>query len=53
MESTLQKSAFVAARSSGKATTIIYWTVTALFWVQPGTWVTDQTGHMGDTYQRP
>ncbi len=31
MESTLQKPAFVAANTTPKAKTIVYWTVTALF----------------------
>jgi hypothetical protein len=36
MESTLQNPAFVAAKTTGKATTIIYWSVTALFCLQMG-----------------
>src|ERR1700675_453452 len=34
MESTLQKPALVAARTTPKAKTIVYWTVTALFCLQ-------------------
>jgi hypothetical protein len=34
MESTLQKSALVAADTTSKATTIVYWIVTALFCLQ-------------------
>ena len=34
MESTLQKPAFVAAKTTPKATTIVYWIVTALFCLQ-------------------
>jgi hypothetical protein len=34
MESTLQKSALVAAETTPKAKTIVYWTVTALFCLQ-------------------
>ena len=34
MESTLQKPAFVAARTTPKATTIAFWIVTALFCLQ-------------------
>ena len=34
MESTLQKPAFVAARSTFNANAIVYWTVTALFCLQ-------------------
>src|SRR4051794_2295556 len=34
MESTLQKPAFVAARTTPKATAIVYWIVTALFSLQ-------------------
>jgi len=36
MESTLQNPAFVAARTKPKATTLIYWIVTALFCLQMG-----------------
>ena len=36
MESTLPKPALVAARSTSKATTIVYWIVTALFCLQMG-----------------
>src|SRR5499433_3794611 len=36
MESTLQTPAFVAARTAPKATTIVYWIVTALFCLQMG-----------------
>jgi DoxX-like family len=36
MESTLQNSALVAAKASSKATTIVYWVVTALFCLQIG-----------------
>src|SRR5262244_1453019 len=36
MESTLQTPAFVAARTAPKATTIVYWIVTALFCLQIG-----------------
>ena len=36
MEPTMQKPAFGAARSSRKATTIVYWIVTALFCLQMG-----------------
>jgi len=34
MESTLQKPAFVAVKTTPKANTIVYWTVTALFCLQ-------------------
>ena len=34
MESTLQKPAFVAANTTPKATTIVYWIITALFCLQ-------------------
>jgi len=34
MESTLQKTAFVAVKTTPKANTIVYWTVTALFCLQ-------------------
>ena len=34
MESTLQKSAFVPAKNTAKATTILYWIFTALFCLQ-------------------
>ena len=36
MESTLQKPALVAAKTTPKATTIVYWIVTALFALQIG-----------------
>src|SRR5256885_7276670 len=36
MESTLQKPAFVAVKITPKATTIVYWMVTALFCLQMG-----------------
>jgi len=34
MESTLQKPVLVAAKTRPKAKTIVYWIVTALFWLQ-------------------
>ena len=36
MESTLQKPVFVAAKTSSRATTVIYWIVTGLFCLQIG-----------------
>jgi hypothetical protein len=36
MESTLQTPAFVAARTAPKATTVVYWILTALFCLQIG-----------------
>jgi DoxX-like family len=36
MEQTLQEPAFVAARTTPRATTIVYWIVTALFGLQMG-----------------
>jgi DoxX-like protein len=36
MESTLQKSVLVGADTTSRATTVIYWTVTALFCLQMG-----------------
>ena len=36
MESTLQKSALIAAKTTPKAKTIVYWIVTALFCLQMG-----------------
>jgi hypothetical protein len=36
MESTLQRTAFVAAKTTPKVTTVVYWIVTALFCLQMG-----------------
>src|SRR5262245_30774481 len=36
MESTLQKSVLVGVDTSSRATTVVYWTVTALFCLQMG-----------------
>jgi hypothetical protein len=47
MESTLQKPAFVAARTTPKTTTIICWSVTAPFCLQLSPQVAEAFSHLG------